>query len=176
MPIYEFYSPDTHKIYSFYARTLAQGQEMPRCPDQPKARMERLISTFAVTGKASEEKPSEAPDPRMQEAMAHVESQMASINPDKPDPRAIAQMMRTMTAATGQKMPAEMGEMIARLEKGENPEKLEEEFGSAMENLDMPDENPSEEKLRRPQNARPQRDPKLYEMADFTKPARRPRA
>ena len=26
MPIYEFYSPDTNRIYSFFARSVAQGQ------------------------------------------------------------------------------------------------------------------------------------------------------
>jgi hypothetical protein len=54
MPIYEFYSPDTNRIYSFFARSLAQGQLTPRCPDNPKARMERMISRFAVTGRAKE--------------------------------------------------------------------------------------------------------------------------
>jgi len=176
MPIYEFYSPDTHKIYSFYARSLAQGRVTPICPDRPKARMERLISPFAVTGRATETQSSEPTDPRMEQAMAQVESQMAGMSSENPDPRAIARMMRTMTEATGQKMPAEMKEMIARLEKGENPEKLEEEFGSAMENLDMPEENPSDDKSPRPRKTQPQRDPKLYEMADFTKAPRRPPA
>ena len=35
MPIYEFYSPDTNRIYSFFARSLAQGRLTPRCPDNP---------------------------------------------------------------------------------------------------------------------------------------------
>jgi hypothetical protein len=54
MPIYEFYSPDTHKIYSFFARSLAHANKTPRCPDKPDARMERVVSKFAVTGRAKE--------------------------------------------------------------------------------------------------------------------------
>ena len=54
MPIYEFYSPDTNRIYSFFARSLAQGRLTPHCPDNPRARMERMISRFAVTGRAKE--------------------------------------------------------------------------------------------------------------------------
>ncbi len=30
MPIYEYYCPDNHTIYQFYAKTLAQGQSMPK--------------------------------------------------------------------------------------------------------------------------------------------------
>ena len=52
MPIYEFYSPETHKIYSFFARSLAYASKTPRCPDKPGAPMERMISKFAVTGRA----------------------------------------------------------------------------------------------------------------------------
>ena len=35
MPIYEFYCPENHRIYQFYARTLAQGRSLPKCPDNP---------------------------------------------------------------------------------------------------------------------------------------------
>ena len=82
MPIYEFYSSDTNRIYSFFARSLAQGRMIPRCPEDPKARMERVVSRFAVTGRARETSPAsggemEAPDPRMERAMAEMESEMA---------------------------------------------------------------------------------------------------
>src|SRR5882762_10206441 len=50
MPIYEYYSPDTNKIYSFFAKTLAQGQSIPKCPDNPKHRMVKVMSSFAITG------------------------------------------------------------------------------------------------------------------------------
>src|SRR5690606_38607915 len=56
MPIYEYYCPDNHTVYQFYARTLAQGRTVPPCPDNPKYRMQKIVSSFAVTsGRASED-------------------------------------------------------------------------------------------------------------------------
>jgi hypothetical protein len=170
MPIYEFYSPDTNKVYSFFARSLAQGKKTPRCPDKPGARMERMVSRFAVTGKAVENKdsPHEAPDPRMDRVMAEMQSEMAGIDESNPDPRALGRMMRKMTEATGQPMPKEMDQMIRRMEAGEDPEKLEEEFGDAFEGMDMPgEETPGDPGSPRHAIRRPARDPALYEMSDF---------
>ena len=49
MPIYEYYCPNNHTIYQFFAKTLAQGKTVPRCPDNPKFRLKKLVSSFAVT-------------------------------------------------------------------------------------------------------------------------------
>ncbi len=173
MPIYEFYSPDTNKVYSFYARSLSQGSKIPRCPDRPGARMERMISRFAVTGRA-EEKTAGGPDPtdpRMERAMAEMEREMAGFDEKNPDPRALGHMMRKMTEATGQAMPKEMEQMIRRLEAGEDPEKLEEEFGDAFDGMDLPDDQTGDAGTptagSRLRSRRPVRDPALYEMADF---------
>lgn len=176
MPIYEFYSPDTHRIYSFFARSAAQAGKIPRCPDDPNARMERTLSRFAVTGRAREKPPEtdggmEAPDPRMERAMAEMEGEMASMSEDNPDPRQLGRLMRKMTEAAGQPLPGQMEEMVQRLEKGEDPEKLEEEYGEAMNDLEEAFGDPSEEKSTssraKRRNAQPTRDPKLHEMADF---------
>jgi hypothetical protein len=175
MPIYEFYSPDTNRIYSFFARSVRQGRLTPRCPDNPQARMERMISGFAVTGRAKEKSdpPAEAEglDPRMQRVMAEMESEMSSMSEDSPDPRQLGRLMRKMTEATGQKMPEAMEQMIQRLERGEDPERLEEEFGDTLENLgeEFPEGEAGEDKpvpLRSPRK-RPTRDPALYEMSDY---------
>jgi hypothetical protein len=175
MPIYEFYSPDTNRIYSFFARSLAQGRLTPRCPDDPQARMERMISRFAVTGRAKEktDSPAEADsfDPRMERVMAEMESEMSSMSEENPDPRQLGRLMRKMTEATGQKMPEAMEQMIQRLEQGEDPEKLEEEFGDSLENLgeDFGEAAAGEEKpgTLRLQRKQPTRDPALYEMGDY---------
>lgn len=174
MPIYEFHSPDTNRIYSFFARSLSMADKTPRCPDDPKARMERVVSRFAVTGRAKEEQPADAAgmdDPRMERMMAEMERDMAGLDENNPDPRALGHMMRKMTEATGQKMPAEMEHMIRRLEAGEDPEKLEEEFGDAFDNLDFPgmDGEEAGDAATRAVRAlpRPARDPKLYEFSDY---------
>ena len=177
MPIYEFYSPDTHKIYSFFARSLAYANKTPRCPDKPDARMERVVSKFAVTGRAKEKSDTPAGDdmdPRMERVMAEMERDMAGMDDNNPDPRALGRMMRKMTEATGQKMPAEMEHMIRRLEAGEDPEKLEEEFGDAFDNMDFPDgmggDGAEEGEVSGGVKARrksAERDPALYEIADY---------
>ncbi len=171
MAIYEFFSADTNKIYTFFARSLAQGSHTPRCPDKPGARMERLISKFAVTGRAKEQSdaPGDAADPRMEKMMAEMEREMSGMDENNPDPRAMGRLMRKMSEATGQGVPAEMEQMIRRLEAGEDPEKLEEEFGDVFENMDVPDDMPGEAMAAgvKSRKARPTRDPKLYEMADF---------
>lgn len=173
MPIYEYYSPDTHKIYSFFARSLACAEKIPRCPDRPDARMERVVSRFAVTGRAKEN--SDTPcgddlDPRMERVMAEMERDMAGMDENNPDPRALGHMMRKMTEATGQKMPAEMEQMIRRLEAGEDPEKLEEEFGDAFDTMDFPgagDEVGEGGGLLKSRRRKVERDPTLHEFADF---------
>ena len=170
MPIYEFYSPDTNRIYSFYARSLAQGGRVPRCPDKPGARMERMVSKFAVTGRAKEksETAADPSDPRMERMMAEMEREMSGLDEGNPDPRALGRMMRKMTEATGQAVPAEMEQMIRRLEAGEDPEKLEEEFGDAFDSMDLPDDpGPGEEASGKPRVRRLRRDPNLYEMSEF---------
>ena len=135
--------------------------------------MERMISRFAVTGRAGE-KPDGGPDPadpRMERVMAEMEREMAGLDEKNPDPRALGHLMRKMTEATGQAMPKEMEQMIRRLEAGEDPEKLEEEFGDALEGMDLPDEPQGDADTAvagpRLRPRRPVRDPALYEMADY---------
>lgn len=180
MPIYEFYSPDTHKIYSFLARRLLSPVPIPQCPDGQKYRMEKLVSRFSFTGRAKEpsaESPKPDLDPRQEAAMMEMAREMESIGDDNPDPKVLGRMMRKMLDITGQKPPGDMEEMLRRLESGEDPEKLEEEFGDAMDQLDLPgegEETPAGElkralvrKLRRA----PSRDPQLYELADYLPPS-----
>ncbi|MEX1119235.1 MAG: hypothetical protein WEB60_10635 [Terrimicrobiaceae bacterium] len=174
MPIYEYFSPDTNKIYSFFARSLSSGTSIPRCPDDPKARMERVLSRFAVTGRAKEKTEESPSDPRMEKMMAEMEREMSSMDDKNPDPRQLGRLMRKMTEATGQKVPAEMEHMLRRLESGEDPEKLEEEFGESLDGLgeDGLGGDPESADFSSPIRAilkkrRPSRDPKLYELRDF---------
>ena len=69
MPIYEYYCPDNNKIYQFFAKTLAQGQTVPKCPDNHAYRMEKIVSAFAVSGTSKKSKePAEAGAPAGQES------------------------------------------------------------------------------------------------------------
>ena len=176
MPIYEFYSPDTRKIYSFYARSLSFADKVPRCPDKPEARMERLVSKFSFTGRAKEKTGGEGAemDPRMERMMAEMEREMAGIDENNPDPRQLGRLMRKMTEATGQKVPVEMEQMLRRLESGEDPEKLEEEFGDVLDDIgdggfgeDGEEGAPGTRVRTLFGRKKITRDPELYEMNDF---------
>lgn len=171
MPIYEFYCPDNNKLYSFLARSLSMKNKLPRCPDGVGMRMERRVSRFAVIGKAKEET---ADDPfagidesKMDAFMAEMERDMGGLDEENPDPRQLGHFMRKMTDVMGDKTPPELREMVRRLEAGEDPEKLEEQFGG----LDEGDASDAmfSQLVARVKAARkePVRDPKLYEMRDF---------
>lgn len=182
MPIYEFYSPEVHRIYSFFSHRVLREGEAPRCPDPGGRRMERLISAFAVTGRA------QAPvaaaggqgtgegemDPRMEREMMKMADEFSKMDEKNPDPRMMGRMMRRMMEASGQKLPGEMGEMLTRLEKGENPDKLEEEYGDVMEKMDaMEGAGPgkgerADLKTRLRRRLPPRRDPQLYEYSDYS--------
>jgi len=142
MPIYEYYCPDNNTIYQFYAKTLAQGKLVPRCPDNPKFRLQKALSTFAVkTGgkKSGDAEASEgavgspdaggdpAEDARMEAAMNAMEGEFANV--DENDPRAMGRMMRRMSELTGEKIDGEMEEVVRKLEEGADPESLEEQLG-----------------------------------------------
>ena len=177
MPIYEFYSPDSHRIYSFFARRMLKEGEVPVCPDNPKHKMEKMVSNFAFTGKAKEPVKTEGAaggpemDPRMEREMMKMADEFSKMDENHPDPRMLGRMMRKMMEASGQKLPGEMGEMLGRLEKGEDPDKLEAEYGDVMEKMDAtgPDGGKKNEDLKTRLRRRlpPRRDPKLYEFADF---------
>ncbi|MBI2510540.1 MAG: FmdB family transcriptional regulator [Opitutae bacterium] len=187
MPIYEYYSPDTHKIYSFFAKTLAQGKLTPRCPDNPKARMVKLLSAFSVGGtkqKTEDGGPKTEPtgadatdDARMEAAMSAMEREFSNV--DENDPRAMARMMRRMAELSGEKLDEPMEDAVRKLEEGADPDSLEAEMGDAFgpeggaegdpygdgpmpgaEKQAEPKEGRAKFKVRRPP---PTRDPKLYD-------------
>jgi hypothetical protein len=139
MPIYEYYSPDNNRIYQFYAKTLAQGKTVPKCPDNPGYRMVKILSTFSVVGGRTEARapagtdpagtgPGDGPDdPRMEAAMSAMEGEFANV--DENDPRAMGRMMRRMAELTGEKMDGEVEEVVRKLEEGADPESLGDPFG-----------------------------------------------
>ena len=174
MPIYEYYSADTHKIYSFYARRLVPPDVVPKCPDGAGKKMERMLSPFAITGRAKQ-KPEETGegfpelDPRQEAEMARLAGEMSGMDEANPDPRQLGRLMRQMMDITGEKMPEPMLEMLSRMEKGEDPEKLEAEYGDALD--DEPMTGPDTENMRSGMSILrrrlpPGRDPVLYEFAD----------
>jgi hypothetical protein len=190
MPIYEYYCPDNNRIYQFYAKTLAQGQTVPRCPANPAFRMRKIVSRFAVNTGRAEETPAdaapgaeaaggEAEDPRMEAAMAQMEREFESV--DENDPRAMGRMMRRMAELSGEKIDGEMEEVVRKLEEGTDPDELEDRLGGGEEaggggdedfgmgGMGGPEGSPAEAPKKEPKSRlralrpAPTRDPKLYD-------------
>lgn len=148
MPIYEYYCPDNNKIYQFYAKTVAQGDSVPACPDNPDFKMEKVLSQFAIgsgAGKAGAEGPEGGGDQppgaggeqtdgiddvHMESALSQLEQEMAHV--DENDPKAMGRMMRRMSELTGERLDGEMEEVVRKLEEGQDPEKIEEEMGEIL--------------------------------------------
>ena len=189
MPIYEYYCPENHTIYQFFAKTVAHGQTAPRCPDNPKFHMKKLVSAFAITSGAAQE-PAEtargaaaesADEARMDAAMNAMEREFSHV--DENDPKAMARMMRRMSELTGEKMEGQFEEVVRRLEEGADPDSLEEQLGPQPQAEDSgdplaggmgldpdlpppaPGEAPREPRHRfRARPTTPRRDPKLYDF------------
>lgn len=169
MPIYEFYCPANNKLYSFLARSLEDRKHVPQCPDNAAWPLERRLSGFAIIGKAKEPTGDDpfagVDDAKMESLMNEMESEMSGMDDDNPDPRQLGGFMRKMTDLMGDKTPPELREMVRRLESGEDPEKLESEFGDM--DSDGADAMFGQVKKILRAARQPIRDPKLYEMRDY---------
>lgn len=170
MPIYEFYCPQNNTVYQFLARSLAHRDKVPSCPDNPDFKLQKQISRFAIIGKAKEESENDPfaglDDAKMDALMADMEGEMGAMDDNNPDPRQLGSFMRKMTDLMGDKTPPELREMVKRLESGEDPEKLESDFGDV-----MGDENgdilfAQVKKMIHGARA-PIRNPKLYELSEW---------
>ena len=113
MPIYEYYCGDCRRRVSVFFRTFSDASdEAARCPICDGNSLRRMVSRVAVL--RSEESRLEAmDDPSF---MAGLENE---------DPRALAGFMRKMSDEMGEPMDPEMSEVVDRLEKGEDPESIE---------------------------------------------------
>lgn len=133
MPIYEFYCEKCHTVFSFFSR----GVNTTKIPDCPKCRrmLRRQMSLFAKVTRGKEEPAEDGMPPldeaKMEKAMAMLAGEAEKINED--DPRQAAQLMRKLTDATGLSLGAGMEEALHRLEKGEDPDRIEEEMGDLLE-------------------------------------------
>jgi len=142
MPVYEFLCASCNRIYSFHSFKMAT-EKVPTCPKCGDADLRRVPSSFGVATapKTSVGQGDDAgaglDDPRMEQEMMRFASELEGM--DENDPRAMAAAVRKMTEIAGEPVTPAMEEMIRRLEAGEDPEKVEEELGDALED-EMGDE------------------------------------
>jgi len=166
MPIYEFYCPDNHKLYSFYARSTQFADCVPRCPDDPSYGMIRQVSSFAITqGESDAEDGGEdfldAVDER---ALHELEQAVGNLDSEDADPRQLTELMGRFSEMTGKRLPEPFKEMMAKLEAGEDPQALEEAYA------DLLNDEALLEEVRRElshNTSKPERDDTLYELTDY---------
>ncbi|HPC74847.1 MAG TPA: zinc ribbon domain-containing protein [Syntrophales bacterium] len=133
MPIYEFYCRRCNTVFNFFSKTV-NTEKVPQCPRCKRVKLKRQMSLFARVSPGRSDPGEDAPpidESRMEKAMAMLASEAGSINED--DPRQAARLMRKLSDATGLNLGAGMEEALSRMERGEDPEKIEEEMGDLME-------------------------------------------
>jgi putative FmdB family regulatory protein len=133
MPIYEFYCRKCNTLYNFFSRSV-NTEKIPSCPRCKKVRLQRRMSVFAKISQRSDDAASgEMPgfdESKMEKAMEMLAREAGGI--DENDPRQAARLMRKLTDVTGLSLGEKMEEALARMEKGEDPEKIEEEMGDSI--------------------------------------------
>jgi len=137
MPIYEFYCPRCNTLYNFFSRS-ANTEKIPSCPRCKTKKLERRMSIFSVVSGQKGDLEDDLPpidEAKMARAMEMLGREADGIDGD--DPRQAAAMMRKLSEATGLKLKPEMEDALSRMERGEDPEKIEEEMGELFD-----DDNP----------------------------------
>ncbi len=113
MPIYEYRCGDCKRRVSIFFRSFSDTNNAAPCPNCGSANLARLVSRIA-TVKSEEARLDALSDP----------SSFGDV--DENDPKSMARFMRKMgDQVGGEDLGPEFGEMVERLEAGENPEEIE---------------------------------------------------
>lgn len=172
MPFYEYYCPKNHTVYTFYARSLKHANAVPKCPDNPKWPLQKQISQFSfVKAFGIEGDPAlddaKYDDPRYEQAINELEREFQGIDENNLSPQQLGNLMRRVGEVTGEALPPALQEMARRLERGEDPDKLEEEYGDDLDADPMAVvEGKAGNKLLRRLKG-PRQDPTVYEIEDY---------
>jgi len=143
MPIYEFYCPDCHTVFSFFSSRIDTAVR-PACPQCGKLELARKPSRFAALsaakpGGAGGEMEGDADDPlagldeeRMAGVMDSLAAEMEGMDDSaQQDPKQLARFLTRFQEATGLEAGPKMEEMMARLAEGADMDELEAELGGA---------------------------------------------
>jgi len=164
VPIYEFYCRRCNTVYNFYSKVM-NTDKIPKCPTCKTVRLKRQMSVFAKIsgGKddlAGDDVMPQLDDAKMEKAIAMLAGEAEAIDED--NPRQAAGLMRRLSEVTGMKLGPGMEEALHRLEKGEDPEKIEEDMGDLLEG-EEPFVLPSK-KGKAGKTPRPRIDETLYDL------------
>jgi putative FmdB family regulatory protein len=134
MPIYEYRCTNCHRKVSLFWRSISSVDESKaRCTYCGSDKLSRLASRVRVIrGGGSTEAGAGAGagtddggdmDDRMMSELGGL---------DENDPRSLGRFMRKMASESGEELGPEFDEIVGRLEKGEDPEKIEQSMGDVL--------------------------------------------
>lgn len=169
MPIYEFYCPVCHTVFSFLSRSM-QNTNVPQCPKCGRKKLEKKVSRFAISKGLKESDATKDPfenvdEAKMEQLMMEMAPHLDENSEGPEDPRQMAALMKKMFDVTGMQPNETMLEAMRRMEAGEDPDRIDEEMGDALDGEGDPFAGPESKsrKWKRMFEA-PDVDPELYEM------------
>ena len=115
MPTYDYFCHDCQCLVSIFWRSIKETKEKEAlCPKCGNCDLERRVSPFRHlrAGKAAN--------------LPIRESDLQALEHE--DPKAMARLFRRMSKEMGEQMEAPLEEVVDRLEKGDDPEKIEKEL------------------------------------------------
>ncbi len=164
MPIYEFFCEDCNTVYNFFSRCISPDRK-PDCPGCGRTDLPKMMSSFAMIGKAKEEEEDAVlaglDESKMEQAFEGLMREAEGLNQD--DPKQMADLMRKFTDKTGISLGEQMEEALSRMESGEDPEQVEKEMGDLLDG-DEPFSLDSVKKKLGSTRKKPFHDEKLYEL------------
>lgn len=172
MPLYEFYCEPCHTIYTFRSAKV-DTSTVPACP-VCGAQLKREVSPFAhiVNGGTSPTgiDSDEIANAKEEDIIAKMSNRMDEMDGDDEDPSRAVKTMREMAKAGGLKFNKDVEEAFSRIEAGEDPEKIDEEFKEVFDDTHNPFDDSKGDTLKiKPSELwrrlhAPRRDPKWYDL------------
>ncbi|NJM41261.1 MAG: DUF1178 family protein [Anaerolineae bacterium] len=108
----------------FWRSLAAIDEKTLACPSCGGRKLGRLVSRVRVIRGGGNGTTEAGPAGDIDESLMR---EMENV--DENDPRALGRLMRKMAASAGEDLGAEFNEVVGRLEKGEDPERIEKEMG-----------------------------------------------
>ncbi len=164
MPVYEFYCDDCNTIYNFFSTTV-NTTKIPSCPKCSNPNLSRQISMFSVTGKTKEDLDMDdlpIDESKMEKAMNMLTQESEKLNED--DPSQAAKLMRRLSDMTGLELGEGMNEALNRMEKGEDPDRIESEMGDLIESEDPFIVSGKKRRISQKKRAKPFKDDTFYDL------------
>lgn len=120
MPIYEYGCYDCKKRVNVFWRSFSEAEHgTPKCPRCGGTNIKRLVSKVAML-RSEQSRLDALSDP----------ATLAGLGTD--DPKSLAKLMKKMGNESGEDLGPEFGEVIDRLEAGQDPDDIEKEMPDLM--------------------------------------------